>query len=243
MISLFGFFYCLLEYSLNGHSGLFTFCARCQAKIRLWKWWTIWSDRFQKEYVFDFFQMSSVPSLTAQKLELPVHCDFCMDWNAFMWDDQEHAQTVTAKRKSHQKSSASVASEDLLLVYHQDNSFKALGCVEGECADPGGRVLQKISTRLCGPGFHNRTLGYGDRGPKSYPWLRKMGQNQTLTVGNVTNLTTFEALLHEIGQIWPKSCHLLRKKMVEFGQNGQNLLKIYLWLWTSAKIRPLATDI
>ena len=32
-----------------------------------------------------------------------------------------------------------------------------------------------------------------------------------LTLGNVTKLTTFEAILHAIGQIWPKSCHSLRK--------------------------------
>ena len=41
-------------------------------------------------------------------------------------------------------------------------------------------VLRKILTRVCGPGFRNHTLGYGDRGPKSYPWLWKLGQNQTL---------------------------------------------------------------
>ena len=35
-------------------------------------------------------------------------------------------------------------------------------------------------TGVHGPGFHNHTLGYRDRGPKSYPWLRKMCQNQTL---------------------------------------------------------------
>ena len=49
-----------------------------------------------------------------------------------------------------------------------------------------------------------------------------MGQNETIE--NET-LTTFVAILHEIGQIRPKSCHSL-KKMMELGQNGQNLLKI-----------------
>ena len=45
----------------------------------------------------------------------------------------------------------------------------------------GGGGLKKL-TGLCGPGFRNHTLGYGDRGPKSsrYLWLRKMGENQTL---------------------------------------------------------------
>ena len=46
------------------------------------------------------------------------------------------------------------------------------------CILPGG-VLQKILTGVCGPGFRNHTLGYGDWGPKSYPWLWKMGQNRT----------------------------------------------------------------
>ena len=32
-------------------------------------------------------------------------------------------------------------------------------------------ILWKILTGLCGPCFRNHTLGYGDRGPKSYPSL------------------------------------------------------------------------
>ena len=32
-----------------------------------------------------------------------------------------------------------------------------------------------------------------------------------LTIENITKLTNFEAILHEIGQIWSKFCHLLRK--------------------------------
>ena len=43
----------------------------------------------------------------------------------------------------------------------------------------GGGTPKKFDG-VCGPGFRNHTLGYGDRGPKLYPWLRKMGQNQTL---------------------------------------------------------------
>ena len=64
------------------------------------------------------------------------------------------------------------------------------------------------------PGFlQPYTLGYGDRGLKSIPWLQKMGQNQSLDI------------LHEIGQIWPNSCYLLRKnggirsKWPEFAEN------------------------
>ena len=49
---------------------------------------------------------------------------------------------------------------------------------------PGGGVGRDGGTLknfdgVCGPGFRNHSLGYGDRGPKSYPCLRKMGQNQT----------------------------------------------------------------
>ena len=47
----------------------------------------------------------------------------------------------------------------------------------------------------------NRTFGYGK-------WVH----TKPLTIGNVTKLTNFEAILHKIYQIWPKSCHLLRKK-------------------------------
>ena len=46
----------------------------------------------------------------------------------------------------------------------------------------------------------NHTLGNGK-------WVKI----KPLTIGNVTKLTTFEAILHAIGQIWPKSCHSLRK--------------------------------
>ena len=45
----------------------------------------------------------------------------------------------------------------------------------------GVRVLRKkIDGVVRDPGFRNYTLSYGDRGPKSYSWLRKMGQSQTL---------------------------------------------------------------
>ena len=46
----------------------------------------------------------------------------------------------------------------------------------------------------------NHTLGNGK-------WVKI----KPLTIGNVTKLTTFEAILDAIGQIWPKSCHSLRK--------------------------------
>ena len=116
------------------------------------------------------------------------------------------------------------------------------------------RVLIKILTGVCSPGFfatiplatetegQNHTLGY-----------EKWVKIKPLTIGNITKLTTFEAILHEIGQIWPKFCHLI-EKMLELGQNGQNLLTMYPWLRSLsqnatlgygnlAKNRPLATEI
>ena len=45
----------------------------------------------------------------------------------------------------------------------------------------GVRVLRKKNDGgVRDPGFRNYTLSYGDRGPKSCSWLRKMGQSQTL---------------------------------------------------------------
>ena len=75
-------------------------------------------------------------------------------------------------------------------------------------------------------------LGYGDQGPKSYLWLRKMGQNQTLNNRKCHQINHFWinhfwSILHGIGQICHKSCQLLEKKKVEL---GQNLPKIYPWL-------------
>ena len=64
----------------------------------------------------------------------------------------------------------------------------------------------------------NRTLGYGK-------WVKIKHS----MVGNVTKLTTFEAVLHETGGILPKSCHLLEKK------NGGIRSKF-------AENIPLATD-
>ena len=45
-----------------------------------------------------------------------------------------------------------------------------------------------------------RMFGYGK-------WVKI----KLLTLGNVTKLTTFEAILLAISQIWPKICHSLRK--------------------------------
>ena len=105
----------------------------------------------------------------------------------------------------------------------------------------GGYVLLKIYWRGCAPQVfatlplametegQNHTFGYGK-------WVKI----KPLTTGNVTKLTTCEAILHEIGQIWPKSCHLIWKKW-------WNLAKICwkstLGYWASAKNRPLATDL
>ena len=58
-------------------------------------------------------------------------------------------------------------------------------------------------------GRQNCTLGYGK-------WLKII----PLAIGNVTKITT----------LCMKFCHLLRKKIVELGQNGQIFVKIYPWL-------------
>ena len=76
----------------------------------------------------------------------------------------------------------------------------------------GGGGTPKNFDRGVPPGFlqpypsametegQNHILGYG-----------KCVKIKPLTIGNITKLTTFEAILHEIGQIWPKFCHLLKK--------------------------------
>ena len=73
-------------------------------------------------------------------------------------------------------------------------------------------LLRKNLTGGCGPGFHNHTLGYGDWRPKSFPWLRKMGQNQTF--GNRKNyqINQFGSNFAWNWSIWPKFCHLLRTR-------------------------------
>ena len=85
------------------------------------------------------------------------------------------------------------------------------------------------------PGFHNHIHGYEDWGRKSYPCLRKTGQNNTMTITNL------EAILHEIVQIWPKSCYLVLKKPVKLDRNVQNLLKQTIGYEASDKITRLAT--
>ena len=86
------------------------------------------------------------------------------------------------------------------------------------------------STLQCGPGFCNHTLGYGDRGPKSYPWLRKMGQNKTLDSRKCHQINHFWS---NFARNWSNLAQILSfayEKMVELGNNGQNLLKTYPWL-------------
>ena len=97
--------------------------------------------------------------------------------------------------------------------------------------------LRKILTGVCGTGFRNHTLAYGVRGPK--PCQRKLGQNQNFTIGNATKLTTFEAILHEIGQILPKCCYLLRKKPVGIRSKWPKFAEnISLWLRSLSKKNP-----
>ena len=87
------------------------------------------------------------------------------------------------------------------------------------------KELRKILTGVCGPGFRNHTLGYGDQGPNHTLGYGKWVKIKPLTIGHITKLTTFEAILHKISQIWPNFCHLLgknariRSKWSKFAEN------------------------
>ena len=90
----------------------------------------------------------------------------------------------------------------------------------------GGGVLRKILTGVCGQGFRNHTLGYGDWRPKSYPWLRKMGQNQTLDNRKCYQINHFRS---NFAWNWSNLVQFLSfasKTMVKLGQNDQNLLSL-----------------
>ena len=73
---------------------------------------------------------------------------------------------------------------------------------------PGG--YSEKFWRGCGAGFRNHILGYGDRGSKSYPWLRKMGQNQTLD----------DRKCHQINHFWSS-----------FAWNWWNIAQILSFAW------------
>ena len=106
------------------------------------------------------------------------------------------------------------------------------------------KLFQKILTGMCGPGFHYHTLGYGDQGPKSYPWLWKMDQNQTLD----------NRKCHQINHFWrnfawnwshlAQICHLIknggiRSKWPKYAENiplaTEPQPKLDPWLWKSSQ--------
>ena len=95
-------------------------------------------------------------------------------------------------------------------------------------AKPGG---VGVCAGVCGPGFRNRTLGYGDRGPNHALGYGTWVKIKPLATGNTTNLTTYEANLMKLVKFGPNFVICLNK-MVQLGQNGQNLLKIYPRLWS-----------
>ena len=64
-----------------------------------------------------------------------------------------------------------------------------------------------------------------------------------MRIENVTKLTTFEAILHEIGQIWPKSYHLLQKYGVIMSKSPTVSKKYTFGNGASAKSRQLGTKI
>ena len=121
------------------------------------------------------------------------------------------------------------------------------------CEVVEGLLLRKILTGVCSPGFatiplametegQNHTLGYGK-------WVKI----KPMTTGNITKLTTFEAILHDIGQMWPKFCHLLRKnagirsKWLKFPENiplaTEPRPKLDPWIRKSSQNIPLATEV
>ena len=91
-----------------------------------------------------------------------------------------------------------------------------------------GVVLQKILTGVCGSGFHNHTLGYGDRGPKSYLWLQKMSQNNTLDnrkchqsnhfwsniSWNWSNLAQIRDGIQRSNRVWICYCSLMKSWLI-----------------------------
>ena len=115
-------------------------------------------------------------------------------------------------------------------------------------------VLRKILTGVCGPGFCNHTLGYGDRGPKSYPWLWKMGQNRTLDIRKWHQINLFWSNLawnwsNLVQILWfaSKKNDGIRSKWPRFAENIPLAMepqpKLDPWLRKSSQNRPLATEI
>ena len=94
----------------------------------------------------------------------------------------------------------------------------------------GGGFSEKFWRGCAGQVFRNHTLGYGDRGPKSYHWLWKMGQNHTLN----------NRKYHQINHSWsnfapnwsnirlegPEDRHLRNSS---FGGHVTSLTLQYLW--------------
>ena len=90
------------------------------------------------------------------------------DWHGVWWHEGLHYRRVPDKGCSLMKPDA--------MEYGKMMLFPAQIMAMGE----GGGVLRKFFMGVVRSGFWHPTLGYRDRGPKSYPWLRKMDQNQTL---------------------------------------------------------------
>ena len=75
------------------------------------------------------------------------------------------------------------------------------------CENPLGGLLRKILKGVCGLDFPNHTLGYGDRGLKSYPWLWKMGQNQTLCNSKCHQINHFWSMISFNSNSFSTKCH------------------------------------
>ena len=100
---------------------------------------------------------------------------------------------------------------------------------------------------VCGLGFRNHTLGYGDRRPKSYPWLGKMDQNQSLYNRKYHQINHFGSnfawnwsnLAQILSFAWKKNGGI-RSKWPKFAENKGALAtepqpKLDPWLWKSSQ--------
>ena len=103
------------------------------------------------------------------------------------------------------------------------------GLVDGFCSQCYVLLLRNFFTGVYGQGFATLPLPMGTEGQNYTLGYGKWVKIKPLTIGKIAKLTTLEAILHEIGQIWPKFVTCFEKN-VESSQNGQNLLKIYPWL-------------
>ena len=99
---------------------------------------------------------------------------------------------------------------------------------------------EKNLTGVCSLSFPKHTFGYGDWGPKSYPWLRKMGQNQTLDKRKCPQINH---LWSNFGWNWSNLAQILSNVYKNCGIGSKWPKFAENIPLATAKIRPLATKI